>query len=114
MQGINYVRFDPTIPGIAWAARTGWYFHGDGVYLSNNGGANWTNVVSNLGPFQDFWNIAISPFDGTVYLTGPGVWTYSFNPLAGDVDDDFDVDIFDIVMIAVAYGFKGGGTRVQF
>ncbi len=75
-QGINYIEFDPINPGIVWAAGYGYGKHSEGIYFSNNSGENWTNVVNNLGPYQDIWNIDISPYDNRVYITGPGVWTY--------------------------------------
>lgn len=84
-QEINSVNFDLRNPGIVWAARRGYGKHGDGVYLSKDNGATWTNVINNLGPHNNFFNIAISPYDSTVYLSGPGVWTYSFIPASYNV-----------------------------
>jgi hypothetical protein len=94
-QGVHSVRFDPLRRGFAWAGKRGYDRHGDGVYLSADHGASWTNVTANLGPFNDIWNIDVSPFDGTVYATGPGAWTYPGTISDGDdLPDDWEVMVF--------------------
>jgi photosystem II stability/assembly factor-like uncharacterized protein len=72
------VEFDPNRPGVIWTAKRALDGkHGNGVYVSLDNGQKWHNVINNLGPYNDFYNIEISPFDSKVFLTGPGIWTYT-------------------------------------
>ena len=87
----------------------------------------WLNVTANV-PIEDWWytinsgnntsftaNTTITVFQCynniTVYASSVGMAGYSsieFYALTGDFDEDRDVDIFDIVLIADAYGSAEG------
>jgi photosystem II stability/assembly factor-like uncharacterized protein len=78
-QGIHSVKFDPNNRNIAWAAKRGYGIHGEGIFISRDGGTTWSNVISNLGPRNNIWNIEISPLDSTIFVTGPGIWKFSLS-----------------------------------
>lgn len=72
--GANYksLRFDPLTSGVVWTAQEGYKYHGVGVYLSTNNGTSFTNVLNNLGPYNDVYGIRINPYSGDIFLDANG------------------------------------------
>ncbi|MBN2142239.1 hypothetical protein JW711_02815, partial [Candidatus Woesearchaeota archaeon] len=77
----EFVRFDTRLEGIVWTGQHGFRYHGSGIYLSRDYGTTWSDAMKNLGPYNDAWDISISPFDSKVYLTAAGIWTSSFETM---------------------------------
>ena len=81
---VRFVRYDPVHKGVVWAGVIGPKgHHGSGVYLSQDGGVTWQNVNNNLGQYQEIFNIDVSPYDGTVYVTGDHLWRFRISELTG-------------------------------
>jgi hypothetical protein len=83
----NYktVSFDPAQPGIVWVGIEGYQYHGQGIFVSLDHGVTWRNEILNLGPYNDFTEIIVSPFDSTVYAVGPGIYTYGAQSITEDI-----------------------------
>ena len=78
-QGLNYIEIDPNHEGIIWAAKKGFKGQSDGIFLSKDNGATWTNVNHNMGKYINFWGLEISPFDSKVWGINEGAWTFSYD-----------------------------------
>jgi photosystem II stability/assembly factor-like uncharacterized protein len=70
------VAVDPKHPEVVytgrWAPGEG---HSNGIFRSSDYGETWENITYNLGPEFTAWSLAVSPYEGTVYVgSSHGTW----------------------------------------
>ncbi len=78
-----FVEYDPIIKDVAWTGQYGYGRSGEGIFVSFDGGTNWENVIIENSKYPEAINAEISPLDGKVYLTVPGIVTASLPELCG-------------------------------
>lgn len=76
LMSFKCVAVDPRHPEVIytgkWAPGKG---HSNGIFRSVDYGNTWENITYNLGPEFTVWSIAVSPYDGTVYVgSSHGTW----------------------------------------
>lgn len=73
---VRNVAIDPRHPNVVYAGRSiAFRGHANGIFRSQDYGASWENIATNLGPEFTTWAISVSPHDGYVSLgSSHGTW----------------------------------------
>jgi len=75
LESLTYgaIAIDPNNPEIVYAGAgeacsrlRSYYFGGNGLYKSTDGGLNWEQDTSNFGPYTHFSDIVVSPFNSDI------------------------------------------------